>query len=181
MDEMNEMYRDSPGTGEQGKAVSRERRPRRCEENTRFALTEKRLREMRFVKMRVKDSIEEYRTLAAKGIEALRKCDKSMVKLITNNMRLTPEEVHAGQLSYLRRRIMADRHELSVMRKALDAVRADKYFKVLELAYARGMNDTEIAIELKFERSTITRHRRELVGIIAACLYGAGGDETGKK
>lgn len=172
---MNEMYRDSPtGTGQ-----SRQRRPRRCGESLSFTLAEKRLREMRFVEMRVEDSVEEYRTLAAKGIEALRRCDKSMVKLITHGMRLTPEEVHAGQLSYLRRRIMADRHELNVMRKALDAVRADKYFNVLELAYARGMSDTEIADELKFERSTVTRHRRQLVGIIAVCLYGANWDEAG--
>ena len=134
---------------------------------------EQRLRQLNMVKGRLEDSRREYNELKEKGIAALRQHDASMVSLISPGMRLSPEEVHEVQLSMLRQRISADRYELKKMNSALRALEADPFFGILKQYYEQNMSDADIADALGYDRSTIARHRRRLIGLIAFRLYGS--------
>ena len=134
---------------------------------------EQRLRQLNIVKGRLEDSRREYRELKDKGIAALKRHDASMVSLIKTGMRLSPEEVHAVQLSMLRQRISADKYELKKMNSALRALEADPFFGILKQYYEQNLSDTDIAEAMGYDRSTIARHRRRLIKLIAFRLYGS--------
>lgn len=137
--------------------------------------TEQRLKQLNIVKCRLKDSEAEYKELKDKGLEALRQHDASLVSLISPGMRLTPQEVHEVQLNILRQRINADKYELRKMERTLSDLAGDPYYCILEMHYAQGRNDAEIAEALGYDRSTITRNRRRLIELIAYRLYGSNG------
>lgn len=135
--------------------------------------TEQRLRQLNIVKGRLEDSRREYSELKDKGIAALKRHDASMVSLIKTGMRLSPEEVHAVQLSMLRQRISADKYELKKMNSALRALETDPFFGILKQYYEQNLSDTDIAEAMGYDRSTIARHRRRLIKLIAFRLYGS--------
>ena len=126
---------------------------------------EQRLRQLNIVKGRLEDSRREYSELKDKGIAALKRHDASM--------RLSPEEVHAVQLNMLRQRISADKYELKKMNSALRALEADPFFGILKQYYEQNLSDTDIAEAMGYDRSTIARHRRRLIKLIAFRLYGS--------
>ena len=134
---------------------------------------EQRLRQLNIVKGRLEDSRREYSELKDKGIAALKRHDASMVSLIKTGMRLSPEEVHAVQLNMLRQRICADKYELKKMNSALRALETDPFFGILKQYYEQNLSDTDIAEAMGYDRSTIARHRRRLIKLIAFRLDGS--------
>lgn len=138
-----------------------------------YAAAEKRLSELSLVRARLEDEKEELAELENLGVEALRHCSASLVSILRPGMRVEPEEVHAMQMARLRSRINADEREVTKMTNAMECLKTDPLFQLLELRYTRGMNDTDIADKLLCDRSTVLRHRKALITKLAARLYGS--------
>lgn len=82
-------------------------------------------------------------------------------------------EQRLRQLNMLRQRISADKYELKKMNSALRALEADPFFGILKQYYEQNLSDTDIAEAMGYDRSTIARHRRRLIKLIAFRLYGS--------
>ncbi len=158
--------------GAKGEEKGEARVTREEAERAAVAATEKRLSELKVVRGRAEDAREELEELETLGVEALRGHDASLVRLIRPGMRLTPEEVHETQLAMLRARLAADTRELKKMNAALECVSDDPFFPILQLRYERNLTDGEIATRLQCDRSTVVRHRAQLVRLLASRLYG---------
>ena len=76
------------------------------------------------------------------------------------------------QVKLLRARLAADERELKKLDAALDCLKDDPFYRVLELHYERRMGDAQIGDKLRCDRSTIVRHRMQLVRLLASRLYG---------
>ena len=141
-------------------------------ERAAYAATERRLYALPIIRARVEDSREELCELENLGIEALRDHSSSLIRLIRPGMRLEPEEVHAAQMSTLRARLAADERELKKLNIALECVRRDHYFPIIEMKYFQNRSELEIAGRLKCDTSTVGRNRRRLVKTLSLRLYG---------
>ena len=67
----------------------------------------------------------------------------------------------------------ADKYELKKMNSALRALETDPFFGILKQYYEQNLSDTDIAEAMGYDRSTIARHRRRLIKLIAFRLYGS--------
>ena len=139
---------------------------------TPYQLTVKRLYAFPILKERILDNEEQLMELETLGVDALRHCDKSIVRLLRPGMRIDEEEAHLAQLSYLRGRIAADEMEVKEVQKAINSVCGDPYFAVVDHKYFQHLTDEETAERLCCDPSTVRRNRLRLVRRIALRLYG---------
>ena len=138
-----------------------------------FRETERRLYALPILRQRVKDNREELEELEGLGIDALKHCSSSMVRLLRPGIRLTPEEVHAAQIAHIRGRLAADEREIRKVQGALDMLYDDPYFLSIELRYFSGLSDMDAADRLSCDPTTVRRNRKRLVRQLALRLYGA--------
>lgn len=138
-----------------------------------FGATERRLYALPVIRARIEDCREELAELENCGIEALRQCSASLVRLIRPGVRLTPEEVHEAQIAELRARLAADEREERRMRVALNMIARDHYYSAVEGKYFNGETDREVADKLHCDPATVRRNRAKLVRVLALRLYGA--------
>lgn len=137
-----------------------------------YSATERRLYQMRLLHARIEDAKEELAGLENLGVAALREHSSSFVRMLRPGMRLDPEEVHTAQMAMLRARLAADEREISKMTVAMECIRDDPYFPAVDMRYTRKMNDTAIAEKLACDKTTVARHRKQLVADLAVRLYG---------
>ena len=137
-----------------------------------YAATERRLYQLKLIRARVEDAKEELAELENLGLDALKGHSSSLVRILRPGMRLDPEEVHAMQMAYLRSRLAADEREIRKMTIATECIREDSYYPAIDMRYTRGMSDVEIAQKLACDKTTVSRHRKRLVGDLAVRLYG---------
>ena len=135
--------------------------------------TERRLRNIPAIRRRIEDEREMLSELENLGIEGMRHVSSSFVSMIRPGMRIDEEDAYNAQVAYLRSRLACDEHELKVLAAALEEVKDDSYFKVIDLYYCQGINDPILAERMHCDKSTIHRHRRAMVEKLAARLYGA--------
>lgn len=138
-----------------------------------YKLTAQRLRSLPVLLDRLEDNKQELSELENLGIEALRKHDRSIVRLASPGIRISEEELHATQMAMLRADIAADELEVSQMQRALNFICGDNYYSVIENKYFKDMNDTEISTGLNCDESTVRRHRSRLMSKLTMRLYGA--------
>jgi len=143
------------------------------EELSAYAATERRLYAIPILRERIADAREELAELETLGVEALKEHSLSLVRILRPGIRLTPEEVHAAQLSHLRGRLAADEREVRKMQAALTCVQDDPYYRILELKYFQNEKDAQTAEKLCCDPSTVRRNRLRLVKRLALRLYGA--------
>ncbi|HWR19653.1 MAG TPA: hypothetical protein VN608_08520 [Clostridia bacterium] len=143
------------------------------EELSAYAATERRLYAIPILRERIADAREELAELETLGVEALKEHSLSLVRILRPGIRLTPEEVHAAQLSHLRGRLAADEREVRKVQAALTCVQDDPYYHILELKYFQNVKDGYAAEKLCCDPSTIRRNRLRLVKRLALRLYGA--------
>ncbi len=141
-------------------------------DNSAYAETERRLFALPILRERVEYAKEELEELESCGVDALRHTSSSLVRLLRPGMRLTPEEVHAAQLAYLRSRLSADAREVKKMDAALATLREDPYYRSIELRYFNNVTDAEAAKTLCCDPTTVRRNRKRLIKILALRLYG---------
>ena len=138
-----------------------------ADERDPYTQAEGRLYALPMIRARLECSRDERDELASLGIEALREHSRSLVRLLSPSMRLTPEEIHEAQLAELGARIAADEREVGYMERALP------YFEIIKLKYFKCMTDAAIAERLSCDVSTIRRNRKRLVQSVALFLYGS--------
>jgi DNA repair exonuclease SbcCD ATPase subunit len=87
--------------------------------------------------------------------------------------RLSADEIQEARIMILQKKIYRDQTEIDEIDYALQAVRNDDYYPIIEMKYFKGKNDDEIALEVSCDPSTVRRNKSRLVRKIEIKLYGA--------
>ena len=83
------------------------------------------------------------------------------------------EEVRQERIKFVREKIWRDREELKEVKRALERIKDDEYYKVIELHYFKHVEKEEIAKILKCSEITAWRQKKRLVSTLSLALYGA--------
>lgn len=97
---------------------------------------------------------------------------KSIV-FIPSGSRLGPDDIKEAKIQDLQYRIHNNLNEIKALDKALDKIRADYWYRIIEMKYFEGQIDDDIAAAFECDTSTIRRNRKRLVTIISVRYYGA--------
>lgn len=98
---------------------------------------------------------------------------KSIAFFRTGGVRLTDEEIQQGRIMLLHGKIHRDQAEIDEIDFALESIKNDEYYAVIELKYFQGQNDEEIAPMIPCDPRTVRRHKNRLIQRIMVKLYGA--------
>ena len=112
-------------------------------------------------------------------IEDLKKCglpqkSKSIV-FMPSGCRVSSTDMLDAKIQDLEYKIKVNENELKKIDKALNTIKDDEYYNIIELKYLnkdKRLNDDEIAAKLYCDRSTICRNRNRLVLKMAVIIYG---------
>lgn len=93
---------------------------------------------------------------------------------IPSGSRITGMDMLEAKINDLQYKIQANEKEIEKIDKALDTIRNDEYYSIIELKYLREgqLNDDEIAEQLHCDRSTVCRNRNRLVLKLAIIIHG---------
>ena len=124
----------------------------------------------------LQSNIEEYQA----DIEDIKREDlgksKSIVKFSIhsgNNPQEDIEEKRQKLIAHLENRIASDLYEIRQIDRALERVRGDEHFPIIEAYYFEKCGTEEVAERYHYSDRTIQRCRKNLVNIISDALYGA--------
>ncbi len=124
----------------------------------------------------LKANIERYR----KDIDDIRKEDmgksKSIVEFhgdIREWEKPDVEDLRAAKIHTVEMKINRDTREVREIEVALDSVRADQYYPIIEMKFFQHMTHEEIADEIPCGVTTVSRQLGRLLDIINVTLYGA--------
>lgn len=124
----------------------------------------------------LKKNVEEYKA----DIEDIKREDlgksKDIVKFSIHGGNTPQEDIEEKRqklIVNLESRIAGDSFEIRNMDRALDRVRDDEFFPIIEAYYFEKSSIEDIAERLYCSDRTINRHRKNLVNIICDALYGA--------
>jgi hypothetical protein len=143
----------------------------RAEAKEIYRLTERRL----YAYPALKDNIETYK----KDIADLQKEEPGRSKDLVffsvhgGGIRLSPDEIQEGRIRQLEGRIYRDEAEIKEIDIALESVKNDPYFPIIDLRYWQQKSDDEIAEIIACDASTVRRNKSRLIRMIAVKLYGA--------
>lgn len=87
--------------------------------------------------------------------------------------RLTDEEIKEGRILIVQIKMERDQAEVDEINYALEVVKEDEYYQIIEMRYFQGMKDDEIASILSCDPSTVRRNKSRLIRMVAVKLYGA--------
>lgn len=88
-------------------------------------------------------------------------------------IRLTPEEIQEGKIIGIQIKMERDQKEIEEIEKALDDIKSDDYYNVIEQAYFKELDDDIIAKNIRRSSKTVQRHRIRLTMKVAIKFYGA--------
>ena len=124
----------------------------------------------------LKKNIERYRL----DIEDIKKEDmgksKSIVMFYTHSgggEKPDLEELREAKIRMVEMKIDRDEKEISEIDAALDAVKDDPYYRIIELKFFQKLSHEEIAANMPCGLNTVTRHLGRLMDIMNVTLYGA--------
>lgn len=124
----------------------------------------------------LKANIERYR----KDIDDIRKEDmgksKSIVEFhgdIREWEKPDVEDLRAAKIHTVEMKIDRDTREVREIEVALDSVRADQYYPIIEMKFFQHMTHEEIADKIPCGVTTVSRQLGRLLDIINVTLYGA--------
>lgn len=134
-----------------------------------FKQTERLLYSYIDMKASIESYIEEIEELEEYG---LRGRSKSIVYMPTG-CRLGSEDLLEAKIQDLQYKIQSSEREIKKIDKALEAIKDDEWYRVIELKYFQCKNDQEIAEVMICDPSTVRRNKKRLINKIAVRLYGA--------
>lgn len=155
----------------------------KTEKQNLFSKTQSRL----YAYAELKNNIDKYNL----DIEDLQKespgHSKDLVFFSTHGggTRLSAEEVQEARIMIMQKKIYRDQTEIDDINFALDSVKNDEYYPIIEMKYGlpsdkednaespKCMNDENIAEVIHCDPSTVRRQKNRLVRKIAVKLYGA--------
>ena len=136
-----------------------------------FKQTEKRL----YSYPELKDNLIKYDS----DIEDLRKekytsRSKDIVRIPEGTgIRLTPEEIQETRIMNIQHKKERDQREINEIEAALDYIKNDNYYFIIQYKYFDRLSDAEIGERLNCDDSTVRRNKSRLVHRIALKFYGA--------
>ena len=98
---------------------------------------------------------------------------KSIVRFSRTGYRLTPEEMLEAIIKDLEATIAADEYEIETLEKALAHIEDDPFYPAVEAKYIDGLEDDDIAADLKCGNTQLWKQRGRLVRAVAVLLYGS--------
>lgn len=133
--------------------------------------TEKLLYSYNDLKASIKIYKEEIEELERYG---LKEKSKSIVYMPSGS-RLSKEDIIEARIQDLNYKIHTTEREINKIDNALETIKDDKWYGVIELKYFNSMPDEDIAEvdEFKCDPSTIRRHKNRLISKVAIRLFGA--------
>ena len=87
--------------------------------------------------------------------------------------RLSEEQITESRIIHLQSKIEKDKAILEQIEGAIDKVKHDRWYKIIELKYWQDLEDEEIADEFNCDVRTIRRRKNELMRKIATKIYGS--------
>lgn len=152
----------------------RERERRSKEEKKRsvdpYKATEARLHAIPVLKAK---AAKETRVLGDIKKCGLGRRSADFVRFTRSGMCLSLEDIEKAVIQDKLATIMADKHEINTIEKALKGIANDKYYRAIPAMYFEGLSDKQIAVELHCDETTAGKNRRRLVRRLAVWLYGA--------
>ena len=124
----------------------------------------------------LKKNIEEYQA----DIEDIQREDlgksKDIVKFSIHGGNTPQEDIEEKRqklIANLESRIASDLYEIRQIDRALERVKSDEHFPIIEAYYFEKCDTEEVAERYHYSDRTIQRCRKNLVNIISDALYGA--------
>lgn len=108
-------------------------------------------------------------------IEDLRN-SKDFVLFLANSGGATKadlEEIREAKILVVAQKIARDQKKIDEIDTALDIVRTDEYFKIIEMNYFDGMKQNEISEILHCDKATVYRNKKRLIETMSVSLFGA--------
>ena len=83
------------------------------------------------------------------------------------------EELRAAKILIIEQKIARDLKEIEEIEAALEEIKNDEYYQVIELCYFQQISKTDIEEKMHCVNMTIWRNRKRLINILSLSLYGA--------
>lgn len=123
----------------------------------------------------LKSNIERYKAdIEDIKLEDLGK-SKSIVIFTANSggEKPTLEELREAKIMLIERKIARDEAEIKEMTAALDTIRGDYYFPIIEMMFFQKMRQEDIAASIPCDKTTVWRQAGRLIDTLCTTLYGA--------
>ena len=135
-----------------------------------YKATERRLYALPVLRQKVEDDKEKLEQIKTHGAPER---SKSIVRFSRTGYRLTPEEMLEAIIKDLEATIAADEYEIETLEKALAHIEDDPFYPTVEAKYIDGLEDDDIAADLKCGNTQLWKQRGRLVRAVAVLLYGS--------
>ena len=135
-----------------------------------YKATERRLYALPVLRQKVEDDKEKLEQIKTHGAPER---SKSIVRFSRTGYRLTPEEMLEAIIKDLEATIAADEYEIETLEKALAHIEDDPFYPAVEAKYIDGLEDDDIAADLKCGNTQLWKQRGRLVRAVAVLLYGS--------
>lgn len=145
--------------------ISAERAPRDA-----YKATERRLYALPLLREKLADDLDQLEELQHYGP---REKSKSVTRFMKEGIRLSREEIFEATVLNLEAEIARDRHEITIIEKALETIATDPYFRAVAGRYIENMTDEEIAKAIPCEPTTVWRNRKRLIQRLSIRFFGA--------
>ena len=156
--------------------IDRWNNAKRAEEKERVKYDYKETERRLFRYPELKKNIEEYRA----DIEDIKREDleksKDIVKFSINGGNTPQEDIEEKRqklIANLESRIASDLYEIRQIDRALERVKGDEHFPIIEAYYFEKCDTEKLEGQFHYSERTIRRYRKNLVNIISDALYGA--------
>lgn len=83
------------------------------------------------------------------------------------------EDVRKAKIKIIEAKISRDEQEIKEIDAALEIIKDDEYYKIIELKYFKNICPDDIIKVLNCDRATFFRNRKRLINSISISLYGA--------
>lgn len=142
-----------------------------------YQATERRLRRYPILILNIErynDTIADLKREAALYAEGTRN-SKDIARMQASGVRLTKEEILKTRIMAIRKKKQTDENEIKAIEEALDIIKDDPYFRIIELKYFEpgDLTDDQISDDLGCDQSTTSRNRKRLINSVIDVLYGA--------
>jgi hypothetical protein len=96
-----------------------------------------------------------------------------IARMIQAGVRLSEDEILAGKILLIEKKISRDQHEIDEIDYALEAIKEHEYFKIIEYKYFQEYSNDQIVEKLSCDITTLIRNKNKLINRIMRRLYGA--------
>ncbi|WP_110955741.1 DUF1492 domain-containing protein [Anaerosinus massiliensis] len=152
------------------KAVSFGRR--QSTERDTYRRTERSLRAYPILKENIKRYELDIKDIAKEDMRT----SKDFVLYLANSggsEKMDIEDIREAKILAIRQKIVRDQKKIEEINIALNTIKSDEYYQVIEMIYFEGLKEEEIVEQMHCDRTTVYRNRKRLINTISVSLWGA--------